>query len=196
MLRTKRINRGADQPGHKSRDKLLYSDSVCFAALCMDEAERIIQEGCVVKSRNFLQCGVPHCEHRLPLWRLALGLISSTKIGASHKSTSPEHIQFSKLCAQVDESELSFVDNAVCGEVDRMTDDDEYFIFAEQMRLALLCFMRDEQVYDTCKQLHNTPHPILTMKTNKVVRGSKSQSSMLLKMYPPSGEKSVYCRNY
>ena len=178
------INRGSDTMVH---------ESLVFASLCMDEAESIIREGCIAKCKSFLCHGVPHCEHRFHLWKLALGHLHS-EADFKQGLRSPDSVIFSKLCTSIDEVEMTYIDGAVCGEVNRMANDDEYFIFAEQMRLALLCFMRDERVYDICKQLNNVPHPILTMKACNVntQKGKKSPPTFSRQyLYPPSG-KSLY----
>ena len=137
----------------------LRSSSTTFLHSRLSGALTIRRSGRTTAAQKFLRRGSPHCEHRLPLWRLALGAGGDDVMAKREREA-----RFDELVRRVDDIEYAWIDQAICGDVAKIADDGEYFIFAEQLRLLVLCFVRDEQVPGLCATL---PHPLVAVNRKR-----------------------------
>mmetsp|Transcript_9683 Transcript_9683/g.31537 ORF Transcript_9683/g.31537 Transcript_9683/m.31537 type:complete len:540 (-) Transcript_9683:87-1706(-) len=120
--------------------------------------------GSIPVCRQFARTGVP-AELRPLVWRVALG---------QSEVNDKDRLYFDRLCQEVLRRRL-LVDGMVCADIKSLSDDDEYFIFEEVLRAAMLAMTRDSAVGPACAV---APFPRL----RGMGRKGRSHGS-----YPPSG---------
>jgi hypothetical protein len=126
-----------------------------------EEGEAICSSGNALDARVYMRRGVPP-SLRNRIWRLALGLTDS-----NHAIEASAYDQLVSECHRLD----LLTDELFIHDIQNIIDDPRFFVFEEELKEVILCFTRDDYVWNNTEyQIHaplighsadndNTPSP-------------------------------------